>query len=113
MLANAQMMPIRTVWPIISTETGEGNPGTIRNACWVRWRATSHDADRAGNDRHQPRRGIRTEHDLECVEGAGERRGKCGADGPCRPAGDQQAHVAPARGQPLADLGAKAAQIWV
>ena len=44
MLANAQMMPIRTVWPIISAETGEGNPSTIRKACWVRWRATSHDA---------------------------------------------------------------------
>ena len=44
MLARAQITPISTVWPIISAETGVGYPAICRNACWFRWRATSHAA---------------------------------------------------------------------
>ena len=62
-------------------------------------------SDGTGNDRHQSGGGICAEHDFEGEEGAGERRGKRGADRSGRAAGHQQPHVAAARRQPLADMG--------
>ncbi|MHC2309207.1 hypothetical protein ACVIJ1_005677 [Bradyrhizobium elkanii] len=63
--------------------------------------------DGAGDDGHESGRGVGSQHDLEGIEGAGQRSRKRCADRPRRAAGHQQPHVVAAGGEALADMGAK------